>query len=321
MARRVKIATFSIKPPLLRDIPRDMPIEDFMMRSLETEINRVLPDKPDLIVMPESCDWPNGLRGEAEAEYYRNRTGKVLNRMCEIAKENRCYIAFTAHRYEPDTGVERNSVVMIGRNGETVGIYNKNYEVVSKKKEAGIYPGEDITVFECDFGRVGAIICFDLNFKELREKYKAAGVDLMLFCSQFHGGLMRNMFAYETHSYFVASCGWDGNPGEIISPIGDSVARTTNYINWVVKEINLDCKVIHLDFNGNKLADIKKKYGDKFIIHDLGYSAVVLITYEGDDQTIDDVIREFDLELVEDYFNRSRAAREEFIEEYRNMKK
>ncbi len=321
MARRVKIATFSIKPPLLRDIPKDMPIEDFMMKSLETEINRVLPDKPDLIVLPECSDWPNGLRGEAQLEYYRSRTGKVLNRVREIAKENHCYIAYSSQREAPEDGVRRNSVEMIGRNGETVGIYNKNYVVVTEKTITEVYPGEDITVFDCDFGRVGAIICFDLNFKELREKYKAAGVDLMLFCSQFHGGLMRNMFAYETQSYFVASCGWDGNPGEIINPLGESVARTTNYINWVVKEINLDCRVIHLDFNGHKLADIKKKYGDKFIITDVGYVAVVLLTYEGDDQTIDDVIKEFDLELVDDYFARSRAAREEFIAEYKALKK
>ena len=71
---------------------------------------------------------------------------------------------------------------------------------------------------------------------------------------------------------------------------------------------------------GQQLNDIKKKYGDKFIITDVGYVAVVLLTYEGDDQTIDDVIKEFDLELVDDYFARSRAAREEFIAEYRAMK-
>jgi len=320
MARRVKIATFSIKPPLLQNIPKDVRIEDFMVKFLEAEINKVLNDKPDLIVLPECSDWPNGLRGDALIEYYTTRTGKVLNRIREIARENHCYIAYSSQREAPEDGVRRNSVEMIDRNGETVGIYNKNFVVVTEKTVTGVYPGEDITVFDCDFGRVGALICFDLNFKELREKYKAAGVDLMLFSSQFHGGIMRNMFAYETQSYFVASCGWDGNPGEIINPLGESVARTTNYITWVVKEINLDCKVVHLDFNDKKLAAAKNKYGEKFQVYDIGYVAVVLLTYEGDDQTIDDVIKEFDIELVDDYFARSRAAREEFIAEYKAMK-
>ena len=174
--------------------------------------------------------------------------------------------------------------------------------------------GEDIAIFDCDFGRVGALICFDLNFEELRLAYRRAKPDMVLFCSMFGGGLMRNFFAYDTQSYFVAACA-NSSPSEIISPLGESLGHNSNYYNYYIKDINLDYVVCHLDFNWEKLRAAKDKYGAKVQMHDPGYVGVVMLTYEGDDQTILDVIREFDIELADDYFARSREHRARHIEQ------
>ena len=61
-----------------------------------------------------------------------------------------------------------------------------------EETEAGkIQAGEEIAVIECDFGRVGCAICFDLNFAELQQRYARTRPDLMVYSSFFHGDLMQ----------------------------------------------------------------------------------------------------------------------------------
>jgi hypothetical protein len=62
------------------------------------EIEKVLPDKPDLIVLPECCDEFSGLSSKENIEYYRVRKDQIRDYFMEIAKENNCYIAYSAMR-------------------------------------------------------------------------------------------------------------------------------------------------------------------------------------------------------------------------------
>lgn len=308
MARNVRIASIAPAPrPIEKKKPGQTSAEmicDWLRRNIE----QVLPDRPDLIVLPEACDQPSGITHEEVIQYYEERGSLVLDYVRSVARENHCYVAYGAVRKAED-GVLYNSCTMIDRRGEIVGYYDKNYPTVY---EDGVLPGECEMVFECDFGRVGAIICFDLNFEEMRGKYKQAGVDVVLFLSMFGGGVMRNFFAYDTQSYFVAACA-NASPAEIISPLGESVGSSSNYHNYVVRDINLDCKVCHLDFNWEKIRAAKKKYGTKLQMRDPGYVGVVLLSYEGEDRTILDVIREFEIETADEYFARSRAHREQYL--------
>src|SRR4029079_6768859 len=56
-----------------------------------------------------------------------------------------------------------NSVPIVNRKGELVLVYRKNYPTIGEL-EAGITPGTEVRVAECDGVRVGATVCFDLNF-------------------------------------------------------------------------------------------------------------------------------------------------------------
>ena len=71
--------------------------------------------------------------------------------------------------------------------------------------------------------------------------------------------------------------------------------------------MNLDCKVAHLDFNWEKLTSLKAGYGPGVSIYDPGYLGSVLISSETDDKTSDDLVREFEIELLDDYWVRSLA--------------
>ncbi|MCP4641369.1 MAG: carbon-nitrogen hydrolase family protein [bacterium] len=277
---------------------------DRMLAHWRDLIDRVLPDEPDLIVVPEACDRFLEHSTEERLDYYRFRGDTVRDFFADVARDNGCYVAYSAVR-EMDDGTWRNSTQIIDRGGHVAGIYNKNHVVVEETTEYGVLCGKDAPIIECDFGRVACAICFDLNFDEVRLKYAKERPDLVVFCSMYHGGLMQAYWAYSCRAHFVTAVA--GAPSAILSPVGETIATTTNYFPYVTARVNLDCKVVHLDYNWDKLRAAKVKYGRGVTIADPGHLGCVLLTCEMDDTTVDDVIREFDIEIWDDYMARALA--------------
>jgi len=299
-ANYITVATIGASPSLDKNQDPQKLVNQ-VIAFWKRELNQVLPDKPDLIVLPEFCD----LSGAGD-EYLRVRKNQVLDYFASIAKANHCYIAFGMKREESE-GVWRNSCVILDRNGGIAGIYDKSFPTIGEMEE-GIKAGKEAPIFQCDFGKVGVAICFDLNFDELREQYAAKKPDLILFSSMYHGGLAQSIWAYTCRSYFVGSV-YKGTPSEIRNPMGEIVATSTNYYDFAVTRINLDCKLVHLDYNSSKLTALKEKYGAAVTITDPGKLASVLVASEDKNVTVDQMIREFDIELLDDYLNRARDFR------------
>jgi predicted amidohydrolase len=271
------------------------------------EFEKVLISRPDLILLTEACDRPGGLTEEEQFNYYRVRKDQVIDYFASVAKFNHCYIAFGMKR-QADDGIWWNSCYLLDRSGKIAGIYNKNFPTIDEMA-GGIRAGNQTTIFQCDFGRVGCAICFDLNFDELRERYAALNPDIMLFPSMYHGGLEQSKWAYSCRSFFVCSFGSLTAPSEIRNPLGEIVASSTNYFNYAIANINLDRELVHLDHNWEKLQALKTKYGNEVIIEDPGKIGVVMITSEKEGVSAGDIVKEFKMELVDDYFNRSRQER------------
>ncbi len=307
MKSRRRIVVSSLGPsPLYHAKPHGQEAVDQMIAHWRDQLAAVLPDRPDLIVVPEASDRYPAHTMEERKAYYRVRGDQVRDFYREVARKNHCYIAYSAARELPD-GTYRNSTQLIDRNGEVVGIYNKNHLVVGETTEGGILCGKDAPVFQTDFGRVAMAICFDLNFHELLEKYAKQRPDLIIFSSMYHGGLMQNYWAYHCRSYFVGSIANLEN--NIINPVGDRVAHSTNYIKRISASINLDYQVVHLDENWGKLQAMREKYGPGVTVYDPDYVGAVLVTSELDDVTSADMIKEFNIELWDHYYERSMIHR------------
>ena len=191
-------------------------------------------------------------------------------------------------------------------------------------------PSDEAELLLCDFGTVACAVCFDLNFDELRERYDQQKPDIILFPSMYHVGLEQSKWAYSCQAYFVCAYGFLNAPSEIRNPLGEVVASSTNYYNYAVATVNLDRKLVHLDNNWEKLTALKRKYGDLVSISDPGRIGAVMITSEHDSISADRMIDEFDIQLLDDYFNQSRAVREQklikapvkdAIDEYRKHNK
>lgn len=277
------------------------------------EIKQIIPYKPDLIVLPEECDFSSGLSGEEKQKYLTARKSQVLDFFASVAKSNHSYIAFGIQRLADD-GTWRNSSILLDREGKIVGIYDKNFPTIGELN-SGIKAGNGVPIFECDFGRVALVICFDLNFDELRQQYVKIKPDMILFSSMYHGGdALQSIWAYSCRSFFVSATGFRNIPSEIRNPLGEVISSNTNYYDFTVSKINLDYELVHLDYNWNKLRALKEKYKNTVTITDPGKLGAVLITSENKSVSAKDMTDEFKIELLDDYFDRSRKVRSQHLE-------
>ena len=305
--KAVKIAVIGNIPPHLNQGLQDKQVIDKVTSFWQSELKQVLPDKPDLVVIPEACDRPQGWRGDRLWRYYRARGDSIELFFRKVARENKMYVVYPAVRKLQD-GRWYNTIAFIDREGKVLGYYKKNFPTIGEI-EQGISPGKEPVVISCDFGKVGFAICFDLNFDELLYGYAKLKPDLIIFCSMYHGGLRQAQWAYTCRAHFVGgilrSC-----PSQIRDPLGRVLASTTNYFDYAVKEVVLDCAPVHLDFNWSRLKALKKKYGSKVSISDPGLVGAVLITSLHPKLSVDEMLHEFGIEKLDHYFNRARKVRE-----------
>ena len=199
MSRFVKISTLTVNPIQEIEINKDIPLYESVKIMLDKLLKKVLCEKPDLIVLQEHCGRQTSFP-ESKQEYMESGTDYLFEYYKSVAKENKCYIAFSRYKKMPD-GTARNCVSMVDRNGEVVGEYHKNFPTVYEIEGSNILASEEMPVFKCDFGTVCPIVCFDLNFDEVRRRVKEKNPDIVTFHSAFHGGFMQEFFAYDTRSF------------------------------------------------------------------------------------------------------------------------
>jgi predicted amidohydrolase len=308
MANYVTISCLGPKPlGIDAAVPAQEAVEQ-MIQHWQSQLDQVLPDRPDLIILPEACDRPDPVKFPLEQRlaYYRVRKHQIRDFLADIAKRHRCYITYPAH-IETGEGSWRNAMQLIDREGRVMGAYHKNHLVPDEYTKTNILYGKEAPIFECDFGRVAAAICFDLNFEGIRQQYVKAKPDIILFPSNYHGGIMQNYWAYSCRAFFAGAVA--GLPCTIVNPLGEVTAHSTNYYSFITTKVNLDNAVIHIDENGAQFNKIKQKYGPKIKIHDPGYLGCVLLTSETEEWSVKDIIAEFGLELIDDYFSRAEEAR------------
>jgi len=311
VANLVTLSTIGAKEADFSSLPKNFTVyEKEIKAKLKRQIDEVLPSNPDLIVFPECANrYVPNTRLELK-EYYKHLGDSIEEFLKPIAIENNTNIAYSAVRYADPSDIKpfRNSTVYINRKGEVNGIYDKNHLIVEENTQGDVRYGTQAELVELDFGKAASVICFDLNFDELLYKYKPQNPDLIVFCSMFHGGLMRQaQWAYTCRSYFVgAVC---DNPCYILNPYGDIIASSTNYTKHVSAKVNLDYALCHLDYNWDKFTAAKKKYKDALTVYDPGFVGSVMLTCEIPDMTVWDIISEFEIEPLDDYLERVRAHR------------
>ena len=257
----------------------------------------------DLVVFSEHVG-AMGQRIEDAEEV--DHPGPYLELYMDFAVSTKCHVAGSMKLAE--NGHVYNSIAFIGPEGAVAGVYHK-VNLTIGEMEAGLTSGQGAVVVDTSIGRLGGAICFDLNFEDIRKQYTPLKPDILVFPSMYHGGLMQAIWAYQCRSYFVSALPFIG--GGILDPFGRPVALTDCYTSIARARVNLDRVMVHLDGNRDKFPDIEKKYPDEVGIDIPPNVGSALITSHTDKRTAMDIVREFELELLDDYFQRARQANAE----------
>ena len=97
--------------------------------------------------------------------------GPVQDHFSALARKHHIYLLLALDLQERDDQgtFASNAAVLFDRQGKVAGIYRKVHPVANtgtSELERGIRPGRSYPVFDCDFGKLGVQICWDIQFPE-----------------------------------------------------------------------------------------------------------------------------------------------------------
>ena len=268
-------------------------------------MDREIANRPDLVVLPEGVLSYRGYGPDKKLIVVRNCGDRLLRKFQDYAKEHRCYLSFNAYRQRVD-GRFANTSFFLDRDGDVIAVYDKVYPTPGEIewKEFPIVPGEGPVVVDTDFGRVGFVTCFDLNFRDLIEAYAKRKPDVLCFQSAYDGDFWRRVWSYTCRAHLIG-CTVGHLAKEIDGPSGEVIMHSHNYFFTSTTKINTNCRVIHLDDNWGGIQKAIDKYGDRFEMRNPGAVGAVTVLSHDPALPIDDIIREFGLILWDDYYARS----------------
>lgn len=214
-----------------------------------------LDSEPDLVILPELC-WLYGTPWKKWRDHAESRDSRRMRLLGRLARKHRCYLAAPSLEQRKD-GVF-NTLVLFDRSGRDVWHYDK-VALTKPELELQISPGRRVAPCETDFGRVGASICFDLNFHELAEAWGREKTDLIMFSSMFRGGHLLPLWSMLSDAYVAAATGDEG--ARVVNPLGRSLARSSQYSPVVTCDLPRDFEVFHIDGHSEKWARLRSKYG------------------------------------------------------------
>jgi predicted amidohydrolase len=271
-------------------------------------------DRPDLILLTEGCmqnTAPSASRVEKNARAEPlPQFGPITQLLSDKAKLHRAYIMGSYYRQAAGGQGRYNSAVLLDRQGKLVGYYDKTFPTIGEMEE-GILPGRGAVLFDTDFGRIGAMICFDLNFPELLAEYKQQGADLICFLSAFRGGRMLPAAALGNQCFIASAV--PGENGLIVDPLGRTLAESSQYGKIIFARINLDSRVVHIDYNADRVRRLKEKYGPQVKIEVASPEAVYFLSSLDPQKSIHEMIQEFEIETRDAYLDRARGVRRTFL--------
>lgn len=275
---------------------------DAVLAELREQMQKLSQTGLNLLVLSEGVEAIGMTMDKAESF---DKPGAFLKLYMDFARKEKCHVAGSLKLEEK--GRVYNAVVFIDDHGNPIGSYRKTF-LTSSELDQSISPGKGAVVVDTKIGRLGGLLCFDLNFRELREEYAKLKPDILIFSSMFHGGFVQSAWALECRSFFVSALTSLCFGGGILDPLGTPLSAVDCYNKIARADINLDRAIVHLDCNCEKFPDIERKYGKEVRIQIPANIGRAIIYSNSKNRSAGDIVREFRLELVDDYFARMRSA-------------
>ena len=164
----------------------------------------------DLVVLPEHAIQAGENRSARERAV--SLTGPVLETLGVKAREHRTNIIIPMMLPEGAAGeCVSNAAVVLDRTGRVTDVYRKVFPVASADGvlEGGTTPGSEFPVFDCDFGRLGIQICWDMAYEEGWLALARQGAEIVALLSASPQTVRPASYALRGQYYVVSSTPYD----------------------------------------------------------------------------------------------------------------
>jgi predicted amidohydrolase len=196
-------------------------------------VDRAVPDKTDLIVLPEGMTVAG--TGKGDADVSEPVPGPTTEKLGELARRKHAYII--GGIYEREAPAVYNTAVLIDREGRFVGKYRKVY-LPREEIEAGLTPGNDYPVFRTDFGKIGIMICWDVEYADPARALALKGAEMILMPIWDGDPTLTKARAIENHVFLVSST--YGENSLILDPNGETQAIARNDGTVALAKVDLN---------------------------------------------------------------------------------
>ncbi len=208
-------------------------------------IEKAVSNKIDMAILPEMfcCPYEN----ESFALYAQLQSGKNVSILSQVARENNIYLVAGSMPEKDTEGKIYNTSYVFDRLGALIGKHRKVH-LFDIDIEGGQYfkesdtltAGNEITVFETEFGKFGLAICFDMRFCELSRIMALENVRGIISPSAFnmttgpmHWELLYRSRAVDNQLFTIAVAPARDNKSSyqsygnslIVNPWGEVIAR------------------------------------------------------------------------------------------------
>ena len=266
----------------------------------------------DLVVFPEFA-WLKE-DGLTAAEQAVDLDGPVVAALGEQARRHQTWIVapMTLREREP-VSRSSNAAVLLNREGRVAGVFRKVHPMVDAagEFEGGVMPGDAYPVFECDFGRLGVLICWDMGYPEAWSALAAAGAEIVAVPSASPQTLRPAAEALRHHLYVVTSTPRDN--ASVFDPLGRTVAQVTQAPGMVVQEVDLAYAILHWSEGLEEGRALQQRFGER-VGFDYSSREDTGLFFSNDPRTsIGSMVRELGLREMPAEVERMKAAREKAV--------
>ena len=239
----ISTVTFGL-PDANSDVPKALKSEN--IEKARKYLDLAGERKSDVVCLPELFATKRSTNQE-EAEEVPG--GEISRMLSAEARKWKMYVLGCL--YEKKNGKTYNTVAVFDRAGELVGTFNKVH--LPKEEVALATPGESFPVFKTDFGKIAAIVCYDIHFPESARAEAVQGADIIFWPTMYGEPresvteVLLRARAVENMLYMVSSnysqvVGPHIGFSAIVSPYGEILASTGRREGVATATVDLDDK-------------------------------------------------------------------------------
>ena len=202
----MKIAVIQQYPPVEYNRKKELPELAELKRRADASVDRCLEliaeaaaSGAELCVTVETVNAYLAL-GDTRFEYTDNIFSPTVRRFSDAAKKHKIHIV--AGLALSISGAPYNCAVLFDDEGQIAGLHKKVH--LPAGEELHYRHGDRLEVFETKLGRIGMLVCWDMQFPEAARELALAGADLIACPTYGWENIYGLSRAYENSVYIAA---------------------------------------------------------------------------------------------------------------------